>query len=44
VVFFPVNKMLAFVAVVLVVLACFSLLLLFASISEAIQIYIKKPQ
>ncbi len=44
VVFFPVNKMLAFVAVVLVLLACFSLLLLFASISEAIQIYIKKPQ
>lgn len=41
-VFFPVNKMLAFVAVVLVVLACFSLLFLFASISEAIQIYIKK--
>ncbi|MCG3205378.1 MAG: hypothetical protein KCHDKBKB_02098 [Elusimicrobia bacterium] len=42
VVFLPVNKMLAFVAVVLVVLACFSLLLLFSSISEAIQIYIKK--
>ena len=42
VVFLPVNKMLAFVAVVLVVLACFSLLLLFASLSEAIQIFIKK--
>lgn len=44
VVLFPVNKMLAFVGVVLTVLACFSLLLLFSAISETIQIYIKKPQ
>ena len=42
VVLFPVNKMLAFVGVVLVVLACFSLLLLFSAISETIQIYIKR--
>ncbi len=42
VVFLPVNKMLAFVALVLVVMACFSLLLTFSAIAEGIQIYIKK--
>jgi hypothetical protein len=42
VVFLPVNKMLAFVALVLVAIASYSLLLFFASLSESIRIYIKK--
>lgn len=42
VVFFPVNKMLALVALILVAIASYSLLLFFASVSESIQIIIKK--
>lgn len=42
VVFLPVHKLLAFVALVLVAAGSYALLLLFASVSEAINVYIKK--
>lgn len=44
VVFFPINKMLAFVAAVLVGVISYAMLLIFASISESLQIWIKKSQ